>query len=257
MKLDDIGFPTINDERARHADENTRMIRCDMVLTDLCTFKCPYCRGIREDCRGSVSMADARRMIDLWTENGLEELRFTGGEPTVWPGLPELVRYAKERGVRSVGISTNGFSDLSLYNELIDAGVNEFSISLDACDPEEGDRMSGGIRGSWNKVTANIRALSERSYIVLGIVATADTAEKLSETIDFALSLGADDIKLISASQYNHLLTAAGSIRKEIREAHPLMNYRITNMEHGRNIRGLTEYDSHRCPLVLDDSSYA
>ena len=50
MKLDDIGFPTINDERARHADENTRMIRCDMVLTDLCTFKCPYCREIREDC---------------------------------------------------------------------------------------------------------------------------------------------------------------------------------------------------------------
>ena len=257
MKIDEIGYATINDIRARSASEKSPMVRCDMVLTDRCTFRCPYCQGIREDCQGSVSMEEAKRMIDLWTENGLMELRLTGGEPTVWPGIVELVKYAKSRGTRSVGLSTNAFSDLALYNELIDAGVDVFSISLDACNPEEGDRMSGGIKGSWYKVTANIREISKRAYVWLGIVTTAETAKDLPETIDFALSLGVHDIKLVSASQYNQLLTSAGLISKKPREEHPLLNYRITNMEHGRNIRGITEYDSHRCPLVLDDSSFA
>ena len=257
MKLDEIGFPTINDKRARYANEKSPMVRCDMVLTDRCTFRCPYCRGIREDCRGSVSMEDAKRMVDLWTENGLTELRLTSGEPTLWPGIADLVKYAKSRGTQSVGISTNGFSDPALYNELIDAGADTFSISLDACEPEEGDRMSGGIKGSWYKVTDNIREISKRAHVKLGVVATAETAEDLPETIDFALSLGAHDIKLISAAQYNRLLTSAGMISEKLREEHPFLNYRITNMEHGRNIRGLNEYDSHRCPLVLDDSCFA
>ena len=258
MKLDNIGFPTMYDERARHADQTTPMIRCDMVLTDLCTFRCPYCRGLREDCRGSVSMETAKKVIDLWTENGgLRELRLTGGEPTVWKGLPELVRYAKAKGVQSIGISTNGYSDMSLYDELIEAGIDDFSISLDACDAEEGDRMSGGIKGSWKKVTDNIRSISKKANVVLGIVATADTADSLCDTIDFALSLGAHDIKLISASQYNQLLTSAAAVSDEIRAEHPLLNYRIGNMLKGRNIRGLRENDSHRCPLVLDDASFA
>ena len=257
-KLDEIGFLTMKDERARHADETTPIIRCDIVLTDLCTFKCPYCQGIREDCRGSISMDHAKRIIDLCSENsGIRELRLTGGEPTVWKGLPELIRYAKSKGAQSIGISTNGYSDMSIYDELIDAGVDEFIISLDACDAEEGDRMSGGIKGSWKKVTDNIRQLSKKAIVVLGIVSTAETADHLSDTVDFALSLGAHDVKLISASQYNQLLTSAGEISSTIREKHPLLNYRITNMLNGRNIRGLLENDSHRCPLVLDDCSFA
>ena len=155
-----------------------------------------------------------------------------------------------------MGISTNGYSDLSVYNELIDAGIDQFSISLDACDPEEGDRMSGGIQGSWNKVTANIRELVKRANVVLGIVVTADTAKNLSDTIDFALSLGVHDIKLISASQYDRLLQEAAEVSTDIRRAHPLLNYRISNMLAGRNIRSIKEDDSHRCPLVLDDSSF-
>ena len=88
MKLEEIGFPTLTDTRAQNASEESPMVRCDMVLTDRCTFRCPYCRGLPEECRGSVSMEDAKHVIDLWTENGLEELRLTGGEPTVWKGLP-------------------------------------------------------------------------------------------------------------------------------------------------------------------------
>jgi len=132
MKLEHGGFSTMYDKRVRELSGSSEMKRCELILTDLCTFRCPYCHGIREECRGNIPMEKARMIIDLWTENGLENLRFSCGEPTIWPGLPELVRYSKEKGAGTIGVSSNGFSDISVYNELIDAGVDRFSISLDA-----------------------------------------------------------------------------------------------------------------------------
>ena len=172
MKLEHVGFSTMYDKRVRELSGSSEMKRCELILTDLCTFRCPYYHGIREECRGNIPMEKARRIIDIWTENGLENLRFSGGEPTIWPGLPEIVGYSKEKGAGTIGVSSNGFSDISVYNELIDAGVDSFSISLDACNAEEGDRMSGGIKGSWNKVVNNIREISRRAKVSIGIVVT-------------------------------------------------------------------------------------
>lgn len=256
MKLEDIGFQTMYDERVRHISEHSEMKRCEIVLTSFCSFHCPYCNGIREDCRGSISVEQARRAIDLWTENGLENLRFTGGEPTLWKGLTDLVKYAKRRGARTIGISTNAYTDMAVYDELIDAGVDSFSISLDAADPQTGDRMSG-VEGSWVKVTENIRHIAARAYVALGIVATARSVGNLKQTIEFALSLGVQDIKLISASQYNEVLSVAEELDEDVFVDHPFLRYRVGNIKREKNMRGLGEDDSHRCTLVLDDSSVA
>ena len=69
------------------------------------------------------------------------------------------------------------------------AGVNDFSISLDACCAAFGDKMSGGVVGSWNRVTENIRKISKLSYVTLGVVVTEETVSELADTINFAASL--------------------------------------------------------------------
>ena len=123
MKLEHVGFSTMYDKRVRELSGSSEMKRCELILTDLCTFRCPYYHGIREECRGNIPMEKARRIIDIWTENGLENLRFSGGEPTIWPGLPEIVGYSKEKG-------------------------------------------------SWNKVVNNIREISRRAKVSIGIAGT-------------------------------------------------------------------------------------
>lgn len=55
MKLEDIGFYTLSDERAKNASESSPLHRCEILITDKCNFKCPYCRGMREDLRGTMS----------------------------------------------------------------------------------------------------------------------------------------------------------------------------------------------------------
>lgn len=49
MKLEDIGFYTLFDERAKNVSWNSDLQRCELILTDKCNFKCVYCRGIKKE----------------------------------------------------------------------------------------------------------------------------------------------------------------------------------------------------------------
>ena len=155
LPLEQIGFYTLSDNRCKTASSTTKLMRCELVLSDACNFKCPYCRGQRKELRKHMTLAEAMNVIDLWTDEGLENVRFSGGEPTVWKGILELVQYTKSKGVSRIALSTNGSASWELYQQLIDAGVNDFSVSLDACCSAYGDKMAG-VSGAWEVVVENI-----------------------------------------------------------------------------------------------------
>jgi len=257
MRLEDIGFYTLSDERCENASDKSRLMRCELILTDMCNFKCPYCRGLRSDCKGTMNLERAKEIVDYWTKDNLKSIRLSGGEPTVWKELVELVEYIKVKGVENIAISTNGYASFELYERLIKAGVNDFSISLDACCSDFGDKMSGGVKGSWAKVIENIKKIAQFTYVTLGCVVTEDTVSELSDTINFASSLGVADIRIISSAQYNTLLENAKTVDKKVWEKYPILKYRMTNINNNRNVRGLKELDSHKCGLVLDDMAIA
>lgn len=49
MKLEKIGFYTLSDERVKNTSVNSQMKRCEMIITEYCNFKCPYCRGLSNE----------------------------------------------------------------------------------------------------------------------------------------------------------------------------------------------------------------
>lgn len=250
MSLEQIGFYTLSDRRARNVSATSPLMRCELILTDACNFRCGYCRKLEDG--GSLPLDKAKETVTLWAAEGLRNVRFSGGEPTVYRGLEELVRFTKALGVERIAISTNGSASLSYYKRLIDAGVNDLSISLDACCAAYGDQIAG-VEGSWERVVQNIRDLSKLTYVTLGIVVTEQTVGQLLETIEFAASLGPADIRIISAAQFNELLAAAMELPQDILDRFPILRYRIENLKQGRNVRGFRETDSRRCGLVLDD----
>lgn len=256
-KLENIGFYTLTDERAYNTSVDSRMMRCELILTDACNFKCPYCRGLRSDCAGTISLDRAKEIVDYWTKDNLKSIRLSGGEPTVWKPLVELVKYIKSKNVENIAISTNGSASIELYMDLINAGINDFSISLDACCSDFGDKMAGGIAGVWEKVIDNIRKISKFTYVTVGVVVTEETISELNKTINFASDLGVSDIRIISAAQYNSLLEVAKSVDEKVYEKYPILKYRINNINNNRNVRGIQQTDSHRCGLVLDDMAIA
>lgn len=253
MKLEDIGFYTLEDDRAKSASDTSPLWRCEMLITSKCNFKCPYCRGT--DKSADISFDEAKRMVDIWVDGGLKNIRFSGGEPTIVPWLVDLVKYTKSKGVERIAISTNGSAKRELYDELIDAGVYDFSISLDACCATIGDMMAGNISGAWDKVVSNIEYISSKTYVTVGVVLTEDNIEDINTIIDYASNtLGVADIRIITSAQWNKPFSNI-EIPSHILDKHPILKYRWENILKGRNVRGVTEKDNQKCPLMLDDMS--
>jgi len=249
MRLEEIGFYTLEDARVEQASNSSPMWRCEILVTKKCNFNCPYCRHVG----AHKSLEEVKSLIDLWAETGLRNIRFSGGEPTLHPDLEAMVAYARQKGALRVAVSTNGSAAWELYKRLTAAGVDDFSVSLDACCASEGDKMAGGIYGAWEKVIDNIRRLSGRVYTTVGIVVTPETADKLTETVMFAHDLGVHDIRVITAAQWDGKIKLA--IPQGVLDEHPILAYRIANIINGRSVRGIQPEDSDRCGLITDDSA--
>ena len=248
-KLEDIGFYTLSDKRCATASEFTSLERCEVVLSARCNFRCPYCRSIGGK---DMPLAQALDLVRLWALEGLKNIRFSGGEPTLYPGILGLVRTAKAYGAERIAVSTNGSASRDMYDYLLEAGVNDFSVSLDACCAEDGDLMAGGIKGAWNTVTENIKYLAAKTYVTVGVVLTEQNVGTIEGIIRFADSLGVQDIRIIPAAQDGDRLRAV-QVAPELLAKYPILAYRIRNIQAGKPVRGLNEGDSKRCGLAVDD----
>jgi MoaA/NifB/PqqE/SkfB family radical SAM enzyme len=246
--LKTIGFYTLSDARASTASTTTPLWRCELILTGRCNFACPYCRSVGGE---DTPLERAKDIVNMWCDQGLKNVRFSGGEPTMYKGLVELVALAKSRGVERIAISTNGASSMKLYHKLLEAGVTDFSISLDADNAEDGDKMAGNRRGAWKRVIATIQEMSKHTYVTIGAVLTADNVGKTEKIVEFAASLGVSDIRVIPAAQAGCRLPAL-NLSEEILAKYAILKYRADNIANGDQVRGLNG-GTGKCGLVLDD----
>jgi MoaA/NifB/PqqE/SkfB family radical SAM enzyme len=199
-----------------------------------------------------------KNTIDLWCEGQpLENIRFSGGEPTYHRNIVDIVQYATNKGIKRVAISTNGSNKIELYDKLLAAGCNDFSISLDAADPVTGDAMAGNIIGAWDKVARSIRYLSDKTYVTVGVVLTPENINNFIEIVSFADSLGVADIRVIPSAQWDQPLPELADIDPVILDRHPILKYRVAKFLKGSRVRGILEEKTSKCPLVMDDSVVA
>ena len=115
MQLEGIGFYTLSDDRARTASKLSPLIRCELLITQKCNFSCPYCRNVGQE----LTPDQVEKIVLLWKDMGLKNIRFSGGEPT--QNMPSLVRgIVAARGCDHIAVSTNGSADSSIYKLLVD-----------------------------------------------------------------------------------------------------------------------------------------
>lgn len=263
MKLEEIGFYTLTDERALNISPTSQMKRCEIIINENCNFKCEYCRGLDSHVFGDrkrkeLTLSEIKETIDLWCENEpLKNIRFSGGEPTYHKNIVEIVAYAKSKGVERIAISTNGSNKTELYDQLADAGCNDFSISLDAADPLTGDIMAGHIQGAWEKVVHNIEHISKLTYVTVGVVLTPGNVGKFIKIVEYADTLGVADIRVIPSAQWDQPLLELVNINQEVLDRHPILKYRVNKFVGGERVRGLLSSKVKSCPLVMDDSAVA
>jgi cyclic pyranopterin phosphate synthase len=130
-------------------------------LTDRCNLRCVYCmpaEGI--DFRPPEELLQDDELLTLVrvaADLGVTRVRLTGGEPTVRPGVVELVReIAALPGIQDVSMTTNGLLLEYLAAPFARFGLRRVNISLDTMDPQKFSRITRG--GRVEKVLAGIAA---------------------------------------------------------------------------------------------------
>jgi MoaA/NifB/PqqE/SkfB family radical SAM enzyme len=128
--------------------------------TNICNAKCVFCpRDDMHRKQGIMSVELFRKIVDECVELGITHIRMHNyGEAFIDKRLVEKVRYAKEKGIKEVGMISNG----SLITEpvargMIEAGLDAINISVDASGKEVFETTRIGLK--YDKVIANIERL--------------------------------------------------------------------------------------------------
>lgn len=99
------------------------------------------------------------RWLDEMAAAGVRDVSLTGGEPTLYPGLPGLVERAAGLHGMTVSLQTNalrlGRGDLA--TRLAGAGLTEVLVSFHGANPEVFDAMTGVV-GSYAPTVAGVQA---------------------------------------------------------------------------------------------------
>lgn len=120
------------------------------------------------------------------------ELHLTGGEPTLHPQLPELIRQAAEAGFK-VKITSNGENGKTQIEECAKAGLEKINFSIFGTTPEELAEVQHSKYSNTRLAEAKLNALHEsiETAVSCGIkvdanivMSTFEHAERVARVLD-------------------------------------------------------------------------
>lgn len=214
------------------------------AITNVCNARCDFC-GFAVDrfdpkARRSVTLAEARDVIDICVKNHIGYLLFVGGEPLVHKDLPAMVRYAAERGINPM-VCTNG----SLWTEnnmraLAESGLSSVIMSIDAHDIARHEKNRG-----LPDVCRKIKQANER-FAELGVQTTASvTASKLIEDYE-KLPAFLEELGFRSCT-FSYPLTTLGSSYLSFSSS-SLVSYTVPEL---LEVFGKIQQMKQRCPFPV------
>jgi len=178
-----------------------------------CNFKCQFCfnkvsfakesRNIKPFSTGYI-----KKIIDSVSDNNVEIIRFTGGEPMLRRDIFQLLRYAKKRGVET-RLNTNG----SLINQKtvhkLKGIVDNILIPIESWTDKKESKITSFSSALKKKIKA-IELLKEQEIPIVraGTVATRENILNFKKIANLITELPLDEWELyrpVPVSKKNNL----------------------------------------------------
>ncbi|MFI5834335.1 GTP 3',8-cyclase MoaA [Micromonospora sp. NPDC051300] len=180
------------------ADRYGRVARDLRVsLTDKCNLRCTYCMPAEglPWLAGPQLLTDDEivRLVGVAVRRlGITEVRFTGGEPLIRPGLPGIVAAVAALTPRPrISLTTNGIGLARLAPALRAAGLDRVNVSLDTLDRERfaaltrRDRHDDVLAGLAGAASAGLTPVKINTVLMRGV-----NDDEAPELLRFALAHG-------------------------------------------------------------------
>ncbi|MCX6400264.1 MAG: GTP 3',8-cyclase MoaA [Propionibacteriales bacterium] len=150
-------------------------------LTDRCNLRCTYCmppEGL-EWLPADEQLSDAEivRLIGIAVQKlGVNEVRFTGGEPLVRRGLVDIVGQVRAMDPDvEMSITTNALGLSKMAGALAEAGLNRVNVSLDTVRSEtfreitRRDRFTDVVEGLAAAEAAGLGPVKVNAVLLRGV----------------------------------------------------------------------------------------
>jgi len=208
-----------------------RPIVVSFEVTDSCTCYCRHCDhgGPRDDSR-NMKPADYRHYMNVLKPCVVQ---ISGGEPLMRKDLTDVVRNIKKKGGLPYTILVSSWSLMTLerYQELYDAGVDQFSVSLDF--PDERHDEFRGLSGLYKRLENVIPKASALGYdnIVLNSCITSENVTEIDAMADKAREWGVN----ICYSAYSSRRTGCNDLFLNSPAQLKMMNEGLDRIEERRD----------------------
>jgi MoaA/NifB/PqqE/SkfB family radical SAM enzyme len=194
-------FEAVGDARGEVADEEPVCLYIE--TTNRCNLLCETCPRTFEDLEPPADMSWQlfTHIVDQFPNIARVVLHGVG-EPMMVKALPRMVRFLKDRGTY-VLFNTNG----SLLTErkgreMIDAGLDELRVSLDAAEPKAFVAVRG--KNMFDRIVRNVAAFTAmqsasgvaRPLVSLWLTGLKETIGQLPEFVRLAHRIGVSEVHL-------------------------------------------------------------
>ncbi len=166
-------------------------------VTDRCNLRCVYCmpeEGVEAVMhRDILTFDEIIRICRVLAAKGLKKVKITGGEPLVRRGVANLIKQIKDiDGIENVTITTNGVLLAEQYYNLVGAGVDSITVSLDTTDRKKFAQLTR--RDEFPRVINSIKYAQRENRVRLKINAVSMniTKEDVLSLVEFARSSNTD-----------------------------------------------------------------
>ena len=170
-------------------------VHANIEITTRCNLACRFCaRNFTAHGKKDMDMESFAKVLDLLPH--AYRVNLVGlGEPLLHPRLFDFVAYAKGRGRRVSLVSNGMLLKDETARQLIKAGIDAVTFSVDAAEQTLADQLRAGI--DLDRVVANIRNFTSLAGQEERLISTAvftavsmQSVGKLTELVELISTLG-------------------------------------------------------------------
>jgi len=173
-------------------------------LTHRCPLKCPYCSNPLDLVRrsGELSTDEWRDVFAQAAAMGVLQAHLSGGEPAARRDLPEIVSAARDADLYANLITSGVGLTERVFHDLVARGLDHVQLSIQGVDAASADRIGGYAGGFDAKMRVAEWVAAAGVPLTVNAVMHRQNLDRLEETIDLALRLGARRLE-IAHTQYH------------------------------------------------------
>ena len=204
-----------------------------IMIENSCNNSCIFCSSNITTERQNKPIAQLKRMLIESRKRGCTEVIFSGGEPTIYKDLSNVILFARNLQFKSIKLQSNGIllQDKNYVQKLLNCGISEFWISIHGDCSKIHDFLTGSPGNFKKVIKAILNIMNLGGQVFTNTTITKLNYRSLPALIDLLHSL---DINCFQFLNVHPIRRAAKNFDIVVPRLQEVKNYIHSALETGK-----------------------